>query len=125
MDHRAENRQTATPGNSNLYVQMCYDIIDNNDDLANCESWGPLGPQDVKADGSIGVDIWMIDSSGERHLGRLEWIVSGEVNGQEEDSSLVWTIRGTHDGRLGKRQSSKYTKHKKTELVHLTSPTCQ
>ena len=79
--------------------------INNNGYLANCESWGPLRPQDVKADGSIGVDIWMIDSRGERHFGRLEWIVGGEMNCQEEHSSLVWTIRWTHDGSLDKQST--------------------
>ncbi len=30
----------------------------------------------------------MVDSSGEVDLGRLEWIVCGEMDGQEEDSAL-------------------------------------
>ena len=82
-------------------MRICGKATDNCY-LANCESRGPLRPQDIKADGSIGVDIWMIDSSGECHFWRLEWVVRGEMNCEEEDSSLVWTVWGTHDGRLDK-----------------------
>jgi len=42
----------------------------------------------------------MIDTRGEGHLGRLEWIIRGKVNGKEEDSSLVRTLWRTHDGGL-------------------------
>ena len=42
----------------------------------------------------------MVDASGESDLGRLEWIVGGEVNGQEEHSALVRTVGRAHDGRL-------------------------
>ena len=34
------------------------------------------------------------------YLWRLERIVRGEVNGEEEDSSLVWALWGSHDGGL-------------------------
>jgi len=46
----------------------------------------------------------MIDSRGERHLWRLEWIIRGKVNGEEEDSSLVRTLWRTHDGGLPMKQ---------------------
>ena len=43
----------------------------------------------------------MVDLGGEGDLRRLEGIVRGEVNGEEEDPALVGTVRGSHDGRLG------------------------
>jgi len=46
----------------------------------------------------------MIDTRGERHLGRLEWIIRGKVNGEEEDSSLVRTLWRTHNGGLPMKQ---------------------
>jgi len=46
----------------------------------------------------------MIDSSGERHLWRLEWIIRREMNGEEKDSPLVGAFWGTHDGGLPMKQ---------------------
>ena len=34
------------------------------------------------------------------YLWRLEWIVRGKVNGEEENSSLIRTFWGSHDGGL-------------------------
>jgi len=50
----------------------------------------------------------MIDSSGERHFGRFEWIIRGKVNGEEKDSALVRTLWGTHDGGLPVKQIIAY-----------------
>ena len=56
--------------------------------------------QDIKADGSIGVDVWMVDSRGEVDLGWLERIVSREMDVQEVDTSGVWGVFWSHDGGL-------------------------
>ena len=42
----------------------------------------------------------MVDSGGEVALGRLEWVVSGEMNVQEEHSAREWRIIGPHNGCL-------------------------
>ena len=42
----------------------------------------------------------MIDLCGECDLGRLEGVVCGEVDGEEEDSALVRAVRRPHDGGL-------------------------
>lgn len=42
----------------------------------------------------------MVDASGECHLGRLERVVGGEVDGEEEDSALVRRLWRAHDGGL-------------------------
>ena len=42
----------------------------------------------------------MIDLRGECDLGRLEGVVCGEVDGEEEDSALVRAVRRPHDGGL-------------------------
>ena len=59
----------------------------------DCESRAPLIPQDVQTDTAIGVDVGVIDASGEVDLGRLEWVVGGKVDGEEEDTSGVWRVR--------------------------------
>ena len=72
--------------------------------------------RDFQTDGTIGVDVWVVDSGGEGHLGRFEWIVSWKMNVQEEYTALnsnsilkndlfinIYLIRRiwwTHDGCL-------------------------
>ena len=51
------------------------------------EGGGPLGPQYVQTDGAVAVDVGMVDAGGERELGRLEGVVCGEVDVQEENTS--------------------------------------
>ena len=43
----------------------------------------------------------MVDPGGEGHLGGLEGVVGGEVDGEEEHPALVGAVGGTHDRRLG------------------------
>ena len=45
----------------------------------------------------------MVDPGGEGHLGGLEGVVGGEVDGEEENPSLVGAVGGAHDGCLGGR----------------------
>ena len=73
---------------------------DREKDLADGESGGPLGPQDVQADGAVGVNVGVINSSSEGHFGRLEGVVGWEVNGQEEYPALVGTVGRSHDRGL-------------------------
>jgi hypothetical protein len=58
-----------------------------------------LVPQDIQADTAVGVDVGVIDASGEVDLGGLEWVVGGEVDGEEEDTSRVWRV-GLEHGML-------------------------
>lgn len=42
----------------------------------------------------------MVDARSKVDLRRLEWIVGREVYGEEEDTSRIWAITGSHDSRL-------------------------
>ena len=42
----------------------------------------------------------MVDPGGEVALGRLEGVVSGEVDVQEENTACVWGVFGSHDCSL-------------------------
>jgi len=42
----------------------------------------------------------MIDSCSEGNLRRLEWVICGEMNGQEKYTSLVWTVIRPHNSSL-------------------------
>lgn len=64
--------------------------------LRDCQSRAPLVPQDIQTDAAVGVDVGMVDASCERNLGRLEWVVRGEVDVKEEDTSSVWGVVLVH-----------------------------
>ena len=48
------------------------------------ERGGPLGPQDVEADGAVAVDVGVVDAGGEGEFRGLEGVVCGEVDVEEE-----------------------------------------
>jgi hypothetical protein len=54
------------------------------------ESRAPLVSQDVQADAAIGVDIGVVDASGEVNLWWLERVVGREMDSKEEDTTGVW-----------------------------------
>lgn len=70
---------------------------DRQQHLGDGEGWGPLFLQDVQADVTIGVDVWMVDFGFELDLRRLERVVGWEMDGKEEDTSCVWGIWRTDD----------------------------
>ena len=57
-------------------------------------------PENIQANRPVGVDVWVINLGREGDLRWLERVVRGEVNCEEEDSALVWTVRGSHDSGL-------------------------
>lgn len=60
--------------------------------LRDGQGRAPLVPQDIQTDTAVGVDVGVVDAGGEVNLGRLEWVVGREVNGEEEDASRVWRV---------------------------------
>jgi hypothetical protein len=56
------------------------------------ESRAPLVSQNVQTDAAVGVDIGVVDASGEVDLGRLEGVIGREVDGKEEDTARVWGV---------------------------------
>lgn len=49
-------------------------------------------PENIQADAAIGVDVGVVDAGGEVNLGRLEGVVCGEVDRQEEDTAGVGRV---------------------------------
>jgi hypothetical protein len=49
-------------------------------DLAYSKGWTPLILENIKTDTPVGVDVAVVDASGEVHLGGLEWVVGREMN---------------------------------------------
>ena len=59
-----------------------------------------MGSQYVQTNGSVGVDVRMIDSRGECKFGRLEGVVCGKVDVEEKHTTLVWRLRWTENSSL-------------------------
>lgn len=81
-------------------VGVCEHRANGEQHFRDSESRAPLVSQDVQTDAAVGVDVGVIDASGEVDLGRLEGVVGREVNGKEEDTARVWGVTRTHDGCL-------------------------
>jgi hypothetical protein len=45
--------------------------------------------QNVQADASIAIDVWVVDLGRECHLGRLERVVGGKGDAEKEDAARV------------------------------------
>lgn len=48
--------------------------------------------ENVKTDAAVAVDVGVVDAGREVDLGRLEGVVCGEVDGEEEDTARVWGV---------------------------------
>lgn len=55
----------------------------------NGQRWTPLVPQDIETDRTVRVDVRVVDLGREADLGRLEGVVGGESDGEEEDAAGV------------------------------------
>jgi len=58
----------------------------------------PIVFEDIQTDGSLRIDIAMIDPRTEDNLGRFERVIRGKGDLQEEYSTLVHGSRGSEDG---------------------------
>ena len=56
--------------------------------------------KDVQADRSVGIDVWVVNFCGEVDFWWSEWVIGGEVDVQEEDSSLVGSSIGAYNACL-------------------------
>ena len=83
-----------------IRVRVSEKRADGQENLGDGESGRPLILQDIEADRAIAVDVRMVNFRREAHLGRLEWVVGGEVDVQEENASRVRRILRTHDRSL-------------------------
>lgn len=63
--------------------------IESRPTFGECESRTPLVSQNIQTDATVGVDVGVVDASGEVDLGGLEWVVGREVNLEEEDTARV------------------------------------
>ena len=61
--------------------------LDGEKDGSDLKCWTPFLFEDVQADGSVCVDVRMVNFGREGHFRWLEWIVRGEVDVKEEHTT--------------------------------------
>lgn len=81
-------------------VGVCQHRADGQKHFRDGQRRTPLITQNIQADATIRVDVWVVDAGSEVDLGRLERVVGREVNGQEEDTAGVWRIARSHNCSL-------------------------
>ena len=73
------NHQISRHKSSRISCSICFCLVPPRHvgaDLADGEGGGPLGSEDVQADGAVRVDVGVVDPGGEGHLGGREVITS-------------------------------------------------
>ena len=55
--------------------------------------------QDIQTNGTVGVDVGVVDLGSKTNLGRLERVIGGEGDGEEEDASCVRRFTLIRKGR--------------------------
>jgi hypothetical protein len=81
-------------------VGICQHRADRQENFRDGQGRAPLVSKDVEADAAVGVDVGVVDASGEVDLRGLEGVVGREMNCEEEDTTRVWRVAGSHDCSL-------------------------
>lgn len=80
-----------------VWITVCQKGTDGKEHFGNGESRTPVVFQNVQTYHTLTVDVTMVDTCLENHLGWFEWVVWREVNVQKKDSSLVDRALWTQD----------------------------
>jgi len=81
-------------------VGVCQQRTDRQQHFRDSQRRAPLILKNVQANGTIAVDVRVIQPSREVNLRGLKWVIRGKVHIQEEDSASERAIGRSHDGRL-------------------------
>jgi len=73
-----------------IRIRICQHRADREQDFGDGERRRPLVTEDVQADAAIGVNVGVVYAGLEVDFGRLEGVVGGEMDAEEEDAVLVW-----------------------------------
>lgn len=80
-----------------IRIRVCQHGADRQEDFRDGQGRTPLVSEDIQADAAVRVDVWVVDPSGEANLGRLERVVAGEVDVEEENATGIGRITGAYD----------------------------
>jgi len=70
-------------------IRVCQHGADGEQNFRDGQCRAPLVSENVQADASVRVDVWVVDTGGEVNLRWLERVVCREVDGEEEDTARV------------------------------------
>lgn len=87
--HGADGQQNCNPCQPQAISVCLQPRASRKLTFADGQSRAPLVTQDIQANTTVRVDIWVIDTGREVDLGGLERIVGGEMNGEEEYTAGV------------------------------------
>jgi len=51
-----------------------------------------LIPQDIQTNGTIGVDVGVVNLGRKADLGRFEWVIGGKRDGEEENTACIGRV---------------------------------
>jgi hypothetical protein len=89
------------PEISNFLIKWIIEIwerhqsLDGEENRSDLECWGPLVLQDIEADSSELVDIWVVDLGSEQNLWWNHWVLFWQEELAVEDTSFVWGLSWT------------------------------
>ena len=83
-----------------IWVGISQQRADWQQHLWNSECRTPLVLQNIQANWTIWVNVWMVYSGLEGALRWLEWVISWEMDVQEVHSTCIWAIIWSHDSCL-------------------------
>jgi len=67
--------------------------LDGGEDGCHVVSWAPAGGEDIKAEGAIGVDVWVENLADEADVWGFVGVVLIKVHGEFEDTILKRRFR--------------------------------
>jgi len=71
-------------------VGVCQHGADGKKYFRDGQRRAPLVSQNVQANAAVRVDVWVVNTCCEVDFWWLEWVICGEVDGEEEDAAGVW-----------------------------------
>jgi len=83
-----------------IWIWVRKHRADRKKDFGNCQGGTPLIFQNVEADGSVRVDVWMVALCRELNFGWFEWVVAWESNREEENTAGIRRVTRSHNRRL-------------------------
>ena len=78
-------------------VGVAQQRTNGKEEFGDGQSGAPFVLQNIQTDATVGVNVGVVDLCGEVDLRGFEGVVRGEVDVQEEDTSLEWALLGAHD----------------------------
>ena len=78
-----------------IQVWKWHQGLDREEDWSNLEGWWPLVLEDIKANSTELVNVWVVDLGSEQNLWWDHWVLIRQEEFAIEDTSFVWSFSWT------------------------------